>query len=735
MVKSKKFPLFRQLDAMDCGPSCLRMIAKYYGKTYSLQYLRALSHINREGVSLKGIIEAAGKIGLRSMGVKIPYSGPRGTPSLLEAPLPVIAHWSQNHFIVVYKVNEKYAWIADPGAGKFKLDRKTFERSWLSDGPHGVCLLLNPGGDFYNKQEGVAKPLGFAYLLAYLKPYRQLIMQLILGLALGSVFSLLFPFLTQSIVDIGIQNQNLGFVYLILIGQLVLFLSQMSVRFIQNWILLHVGTRININLINDFLYRLMRLPIGFFDTRMVGDLIQRIGDHKRIENFLTQTTLTVLFSAFNLLIFTMVLWYYSNLIFLIFCVSTIAYVSWILFFLKKRREVDYRSFQQLSDNQHMLIELIQGMQEIKLQNSQEKRRWRWAEIQAKLFKVQIKGLAISQYQDAGASFINQLKDILITFVAAKAVIGGQITLGMMLAIQYILGQLNTPLQQLVSFVRSAQDARISLERLGEIHQQAVEDTGSSQTTSLLPSGDIHIRGLFFRYDKLDDWILKDINLQIPRGKVTAIVGASGSGKTTLLKMLLGFYSPEQGSINIGSTPFTHLRPDAWRDQCGAVMQDGYIFSDTIANNISESEPGYFTVLNTRKLEHAVYMANLRDFVACLPLGLNTMIGAKGNGISQGQRQRLLIARAVYKNPGFLFFDEATNALDANNEKEIMQKLERFFEGRTVVVVAHRLSTVKNADKIVVLDKGKIVEEGPHDELVDQRGAYYTLVKNQLELGK
>jgi len=586
MVKTRKFPLFRQLDAMDCGPSCLRMIAKYYGKTYALSYLRELSYIDREGVSLKGISEAAGRLGFQSMAVKIPYSAEKEQPCLLAAPFPVIAHWNQNHFVVIYKANYKYAWVADPGAGKFKLDRATFEQHWLSDGQKGICLLLTPGGDFYEKEHTEEKKLGFAYLLNYLRPHRKLLVQLALGLALGSVFSLLFPFLTQSIVDVGIQNQNIGFIYLVLIGQLVLFLSQMAVRFIQSWILLHVGTRMNISLISDFLFRLMRLPIGFFDTKMVGDLLQRIGDHKRIESFLTQTTLSVILSIFNLLVFAAVMWYYSSMIFLIFLISAVAYIAWIFVFLKKRREVDYRAFQQLSDNQHTLIELVQGMQEIKLQGSQEKRRWRWAEIQAKLFKVQINALSITQYQDAGASFINQLKDILITFIAAKAVIDGHMTLGMMLAVQYILGQLNAPLQQLVGFVRSAQDARISLERLGEIREQPTEDAEDKHKTELIPGGDIHIQNLHFRYNRLDDWVLEGINLKIPRGKVTAIVGVSGSGKTTLLKMLLGFYLPEKGNVKVGATALSQLRPDVWRRQCGVVMQDGYVFSDTIANNIS-----------------------------------------------------------------------------------------------------------------------------------------------------
>jgi ATP-binding cassette subfamily B protein len=734
MLSFKKFPLYRQLDAMDCGPSCLRMIARYYGKSFTLRHLRDISFIDREGVSLKGISEAAGKLGFQTLAVKIPFSAPNGQPSLLVAPFPVIAHWNQNHFIVVYKATKKHVWVADPAAGKFKLDRRTFERHWASGIQKGICLLLSPGAAFYEQEDRRDKKMNFSYLLNYLIPHKRLLIQLGIGLALGSVFSLLFPFLTQSIVDVGIQNQNIGFIYLILIGQLVLFLSQMAVRFIQSWILLHVGTRMNISLISDFLFRLMRLPIGFFDTKMVGDLIQRIGDHKRIESFLTQTTLTVIFSFFNLFIFAAVLWYYSTTIFLIFLVAAIIYIGWIFFFLKKRKEIDYKAFQQLADNQHTIVELIQGMQEIKLQGSQEKRRWRWAEIQSKLFRVQINSLSITQYQDAGATFINQLKDILITFIAAKAVIDGAMTLGMMLAVQYVLGQLNTPLQQLVGFVRSAQDAKISLERLSEIRDQPTEDAEDQHKNNHIPPGDIILQNVHFRYNRLDDWILEGIDLQIPRGKVTAIVGVSGSGKTTLIKMLLGFYPPELGSIKIGAMNLAQIRPAVWRSQCGVVMQDGYIFSDTIANNITESDKGYFSRKNTGKLNDAVHIANIAPFIEQLPLGFKTMIGAAGNGISQGQRQRLLIARAVYKDPEFLFFDEATNALDANNEKEIMEKLQRFFEGRTVLVVAHRLSTVKNADKIIVINQGKIVEQGTHHSLVSQRGAYYTLVKNQLELG-
>lgn len=729
-IDLKSFPFYRQLDAMDCGPTCLQMVAKHYGKFYSLPHLRAKCYIDRAGVSLKGIAEAAETIGFRTLPVKVPFGKSTKNASLLAAPLPAIAHWKQNHFIVVYKVTRKYVWLADPGAGKFKLRRLEFEKSWLSDSDKGVLLLLQPSIEF-NQTEGQAEDrTSLLYLFRYLKPHRKLVTQLVLGLVIGSVLTLAFPFLTQAIVDVGIQNQNIGFIYLVLFGQLALFAGQTFIRFIQNWILLHIGVRLNIGLISDFLIKLMRLPIGYFDAKMTGDLLQRIGDHKRIENFLTQSSLSVLLSAFNLVIFSVVLLLYSLEVFLIFLGGALLYVGWILLFLKKRAEIDYRAFQEMSNNQNSLIEIIQGMQEIKLQNSYQKRRWDWTRIQARLFKVQMNGLEVGQWQDAGALFFTQLKDILITVVVALAVIEGSMTLGMMLAIQFIIGQLNAPLQQLIGFIRTAQDARISLTRLNEIHEEPNEEIDSDQKIRQIPAGDLQLENVSFRYTPLNDYVLQDIKLTIPRAKVTAIVGTSGSGKTTLIKLLLGFYPIEKGKIKVGNLGLPMLSQRVWREQCGVVMQDGYIFSDTIARNIAESDDE----VHYEKLQHAVTTANIADYVNNLPLNFNTMIGARGNGLSQGQRQRLLIARAVYKDPEFLFFDEATNALDANNERQIMENLDRFFEGRTVVVVAHRLSTVKNADQIVVLEQGKVVEVGNHQELTAKRGAYYTLVKNQLELG-
>lgn len=728
-----RFPHYFQLDSMDCGPTSLRIIAKHHGKEFSLQYLRENSYIDREGVSLQGIVEAAEHIGMRTLPVKLPFDGNNQEQAYLtDVPLPCIVHWRQEHFLVVYKINSKYVWVSDPASGKFKLDHETFQKHWKGDGEMGIGLIVEPTPEFYQQDKEKRKQSSYLFLKTYLKPYRRYFFQLILGLFLGSLFQLIFPFLTQSVVDVGIQNQNIGFIYLILIAQLMLFLGQTSVAIIQSWLLLHIGTRINVSLIADFLTKLMKLPVGFFDAKMVGDLLQRIRDQDRIEQFLTNSALNFIFSAFNLLVFGIVLLVYDFRVFAIFLVSSIIYIAWILIFLRRRKEIDYHRFQELSLHQTTLIELIEGMQEIKLQNSAQKRRWQWSEIQAKLFGINMKALAIQQYQNAGTGFISQLKDILIIFLTAKLVIDGEITLGMMLAVQFIIGQLNVPLQQMITFIQTGQDAKISLERLWEVQEMETEEEGDEFRAHELPehNRDFQLENLSFRYNQLSDMVLQDINLTIPQGKVTAIVGMSGSGKTTLIKLLLGFYPPTQGSLKVGDINLKDINPAYWRSKCGAVMQDGYIFSDTIANNIAESDDQ----VDKSKLLRAVSVANIKDFVESLPLRYNTLIGTRGNGISQGQRQRILIARAVYKDPEFLFFDEATNALDANNEKVIVENLEAFFEGKTVVVVAHRLSTVKNADNIVVIDRGRIAEQGSHQELVALKGSYYQLIKNQLELG-
>ncbi len=730
-MRIKSFPFYKQLDKMDCGPSCLRMIAKYFGKSYPLQYLREKCYITREGVSLRGIGEAAEIIGFRTMSVKVPFTDKSTQPSLSVAPLPAIAHWNQNHFLVVYKVNKKYVWVADPAKGKLKLSVEQFKNNWISDNDKGILLLIQPTINFSEHTTADKEPkISFGFLLKHIQPYGKLISQLFIGLLLGTIFSLIFPFLTQSLVDIGIDTQNLDFIYLVLAGQIMIFISQTIVHFIQSWIMLHISVRVGVNLVADFLIKLMKLPIQFFDTKQTGDLLQRIDDHRRIESFLTKSSLSAILSIFNIIVFGVVLIVYSIKIFLIFLVATIVYLSWIFLFLKKRKEVDYQAFKEHSENQDALIEIITGMSEIKLQVSQLKRRWKWTKIQARLFRAEIKSLSIVQYQDAGALSINQLKDILITFIAAKSVLDGDMTLGMMLAIQYIIGQLNAPLQQLVAFIRAAQDAKISLERLSEIHLNENEEAPIEIKSRQIPSGDILIKDVSFQYTPISKKVLSNIDVCIPRGKITAIVGTSGSGKTTLIKLLLGFYKPSEGNINIDGIPLSSIYQDLWRKNCGAVMQEGFIFSDTIAQNIAESDD----YVDYVKMIKAINTANITDMIEDLPLGFNTIIGNKGNGISQGQKQRILIARAVYKNPEFIFFDEATNALDANNERIIMNNLNQFFQNKTVIVVAHRLSTVKNADQLIVLENGRIAEMGNHDELTQKRGAYFNLVKNQLELG-
>ncbi|GHN00316.1 ABC transporter ATP-binding protein [Cytophagales bacterium WSM2-2] len=732
------------------------MIAKYYGRGLTTAELRAKSFITRDGVSMFGISEAAEAIGLRTLAVKISFDQLRK-----EAPLPCIVHWNQNHFVVVHKIKGDKVSVADPNEGLITLKRKEFELSWLStkkneiileatsngstnssdvtaEAQSGIVLLVETTPAFYNTEDHhiPTQKTGMSYLFSYLWSYRRVMAKLFIALFVGSAIQLAFPFLTQSIVDVGIGTHNLNFIYLVLIGQLVLTVSRSTVEFIRNWILVRLSTRINISIISDFLAKLMQLPLSFFDQKMTGDILRRIEDHSRIERFISTSSLNILFSFLNLIIFSVVLAVYSIPVFLVMTVGSALQIIYTVLFMKKRKELDYIRFNRMAQNNSSLIQLVQGMQEIKFNNCEREKRWEWERIQAKLFQLTVKSTRLQQWQDAGSIVITEVKNIIITIIAAKAVLNGQMTLGMMLSVQYIIGQVNAPVSQLVGFLREYQDAKLSLERIGEIHSMKAEDEDVS--AALFPvakdlngNAGIKINNLSFHYEgPHSPKVLDNIDLFIPKGKVTAIVGESGSGKTTLLKLLLKVYPPAQGEIRTDGIVLKNIPAVDWRSKCGVVMQDGFIFGDTIAANVmmSHEHP------DLARLSDALRVANIIEFVQSLPLGLNTKIGPSGLGISQGQKQRMLIARAVYKNPEFLFFDEATSALDANNEKVIMQNLEEFYKGRTVLVIAHRLSTVKNADQIVVLENGKIVETGNHTTLTNTKGKYYELVKNQLELG-
>jgi ATP-binding cassette, subfamily B, bacterial len=728
---------------MDCGPTCLRMVAKYYGCSISLEYLRNKSQYGKQGVSMLGLADAAESIGLKSVGAKLSFE-----QLINDAPLPAIIHWDQYHFVVLYKVESRSLFhrddrlhIADPAKGMITLNKEEFLKHWISTTENetgkGTTLLLEPTPlfkeiDFTDDSQAAKTKIGRAYLFSYLKEHKAYFFQILLGLVIGSILQLIFPYLTQSIVDTGINSRDLNFIQIVLAAQLMLLFSQTVVEFIRSRILLHISTRINISLLSGFWAKLLKLPMQFFDSKHPGDIIQRIGDHHRIESFLTGTALNTFLSIFNLIIFSFVLLRYNITIFIIFAVGSLLYLLWIRFFLKYRRKLDYQRFAIAARENNATMQLVYGMQEIKLNNAENTYRWAWEGLQAGLFKLNFKSLSLSQYQQVGAFFINQGKNILITFVVAKLVIDGSLTLGMMLAVQYIIGQLNSPIEQLIGFTQQAQDAKISLERLNDIHSLDDEEPVHKQFTHHLPEEqNIQIKNLSFTYPGAgNEPVLKNISLTIPKGKVTAIVGMSGSGKTTLIKLLLRFYENYKGDIELGPANFKTISPKFWRSVSGAVMQDSFIFNDNIRKNITVTDDK----IDNERLMKACKTANILPFIESLPLGFYTKLGAEGNGISGGQKQRIAIARAVYKNPQFIFFDEATNSLDANNEKVILENLQEFFTGKTVIVVAHRLSTVKNADKIIVLENGEIAEEGTHAELTLGKGKYYQLVKNQLELG-
>ena len=687
-----------------------------------------------------GISDAAESVGFRSIGVKLSVE-----QLCHEVPLPCILHWNQNHFVVLYDVKRRgnrYTFlIADPAVPELlKYDRSRFSQCWLSaaDDQHrkfGTALLLEPTPRFYNDPDGhgVANDkIRFGYIIGYLRPYKRYLMQLFLGLMTGSVISLIFPFLTQSVVDSGIGNSNINIVVTILVAQIMLTVGQTANDFIRSWLMLHVATRLSISLISDFLAKLMRLPIAFFDSKMVGDIMQRIDDHRRIQNFLTGTLISLIVAGVTFIIYSIVMGTYDWGILGIFLAGSALYMGWVLLFLKRRRKIDYMRFQESAANQSSIVQLVSGMQDIKLNHCEKQKRWAWENIQARLYKISMKGLTLAQTQQIGGLFIDQTKNVLVSFIAAEAVITGNMTLGMMMAMQYIIGQLNGTISQFIGFVQESQDAKISLERLNEIHSKADEEPEEAHKIREIPiAQDLALKHVTFQYGGPNtEKVLNDLSLTIQANKITAIVGASGSGKTTLLKLLLGFYTPTEGQVLLGNTPLEHYSDSVWRSQCGVVMQEGFIFSDSMAANISLSDENP----DMERVKCAVKTANIGEFIESLPLRYHTKIGADGHGLSTGQKQRILIARAAYKDVPYLMFDEATNSLDANNERVIMENLNHLFRNRTVVIVAHRLSTVKNADKIVVLNQGRLEEEGTHNELINRRGYYYNLIKDQLELG-
>lgn len=708
------------------------MICHALGKPIPWEYLDRLCTPTKEGVSFKTLSDAAQSIGLKTMAGRVALS------QMSSVPTPCILHWNQNHFVVLYEIskNGKTFRIADPAKGKYKLTLEELQSHWhtttVRGEEAGPAMFFEPTEEFGKGIEYAnGEKRSFRFLLRYLMQYRKHFAQIILGLGIGSVLQLIMPFLTQMVVDIGIAHKNIGFIWLILLGELMIVTGRTATDFVRRWLLLHISMRINISLVSDFFIKLLKLPMSFFDTKLMGDLLQRIGDHSRVQSFLTGQTLNLIFTFLNFIIFGFVLFIYHIPIFIIFAIGSVCYGVWITSFLRRRKVLDYELFEQQARNQNKTFQFVTSMQEIKLQDCERRRRWEWEDVQADLFTVQMKSMKLQQTQEAGSIFINEVKNILITVFAATAVINGQITLGAMLAIQYIVGQLNAPVEQLMSFIYSLQDVKISLERINEIHEGRNEESGENQATAFGAGKSVCITDMDFKYDlhALKN-TLEGVTLHIPEGKVTAIVGASGSGKTTLIKLMLGYYPVLAGSINIGGRNINEYNLKWWRRQCGVVMQEGVIFSESIARNIAVDDGG----IDRHRLEEAAKIAKIHDYVMTLPLKYDTLIGHEGVGLSQGQKQRILIARAVYKDPDFIFLDEATNSLDAKNERAIVENLDKFYNGRTVVVVAHRLSTVKNADQIIVLDKGKVVETGNHSSLIEKRGTYYHLVKNQLELG-
>ncbi len=723
---AKQFPFFQQLERMDCGATCLRMIARYHNRYYSLEYLRELTYMGKQGVSLLEISDAAEAIGMQTLAVRVNYDRLQD-----DVPLPCVAHLEDEHFVVVHKINATHIWIADPAEGKFKITKEEFEESWVQGEEEGVILVLEPTPEFYDRDNEGVDHSRWSYVWAYFRQESSLLIQLGVGVIVAGLLQIAMPFLLKSLVDIGIGHLEPSFITMMIVGLILLFIAQTVVEVFRRWILIHVGVRVNVKILSDFLQKLTRLPLRYFDNRLTGDLLQRIADHERIQRFLTSTTLVSVLSLFNFIAFSLLLYFWSGWVLTVFFLGTLLNLAWVYLFQQNQREIDYKSFDQYADNQGKLIELVEGMQDIKLHNAEKSKRWSWERTQAALIRTEMGGAVYNQIQRTGGDFINEGKNLIILFFVANAVLEGTMTLGMLVAIMYVVAQLNSPIRQFVEFIRSFEEAKISLERMNEIHTKANEEDARGKINMLPETGDLSFENVDFQYNGPNSpMVLNNISLDIRKGETTVIVGTSGSGKSTLLKLLLNVYQPVSGAVRLGEVKLDNLQHRFWRDKCGAVLQDAYIFNDTIAKNIALGDE----IIDKRRLLRAVKVANIQTYIEGLPLGYSTKVGKEGLGLSLGEQQRLLIARAVYKDPDYFFFDEATSALDAFHEMLIMENFAEAFPDRTMIIVAHRLNTVRLADRIIVMESGELVEQGTHEDLYYSRGAYYQLVRNQIELG-
>lgn len=710
------FPHEYQLDSKDCGPACIKIVAKYFGGFYSLQYLRDKCGITREGITLYDLSTACEQIGLKTFPVKIDWE------QIRRVTLPCIIQWENNHFIVVYKINKSNVWVSDPAKGLLTYTKEEFIRGWLINREKWAVLLIEKSIDFKKKNDNDVqdRKKTFHSFLNYFKPYKSSFLAVFIVMLIVTILQAILPFISKSVIDVGIQTNDVSFINLVLIGNIIIIISILLSNLVRDWILLHVTSRVNISLISDYLIKLMKLPIQFFENKIAGDILQRANDHDRIRSFLMNNSLNFIFSIITFLVFGIILFIYNPVLFLIYLIGSAFFLTWVLVFMSFRKKLDWQYFDLNSQNQSYWVETIETIQDIKINNYDKFKRWKWEAIQAKIFNVNQKVLTIDNAQNLGAQFLNQLTNLSITFYCANAVINGKITFGVMISTQFIIGMLNGPIMQFVSFIQGAQSAKISFLRLNEIHQ--IQDEDAFNHNTIFPEEkSLFLKNVTFQYSINAAPVLKNINLVIPQGKVTAIVGDSGSGKTTLLKLILRLYKPSFGEISIGMMNIENINLRSWREKCGAVMQDGKIFNDTIYNNIILEDEN----VDIARFRKAVKTANIESEIESLPMGYQTIMGEQGRGLSGGQKQRILIARALYKNPDYLFFDEATNALDAVNEQKIVSALDEVFKEKTVIVVAHRLSTIKKADQIVVMKHGMIVEIGNHEQLVEKENGYYS----------